>query len=451
MTRPTPEGLDLIESLAELAQLLTQRRRVRLAIRACWITGVVLAVGLAFNTWTDLVISPLQLALIASLTLLMGLVYAFKPAYTPETVSQTLDHTFRLDERLSTALELNREAQRTGWSQPLTVQAHGMLNQVGPHVVARTREPLRLETQTLLVVCGLCVGLFILSGLGRLPAQLQTAQLPELPQPQTQLEPPQQAPAEEPQLNPSGGERPARGSGTNGLGQDPEAQAAADAIADALRDQGATRAAADALDQGDTAGAAQAIRDLADGADQLSPQSRQDIADALDAAADQLQPSQPDRASDLRSQAQQIREGGQSSVQGFDELARSLEDLGSGAPQSPLSGAADPANEGQGGSGDQSEQSPGAGSGSGSQPAQSSRSSPPAAVPGAEVPLPPAADPTGPTTSGGSDSSASITLPGGQGSGGGGGRSGGTVPDDLSDSAVIPPELRDAIQDYFNR
>ena len=68
------------------------------------------------------------------------------------------------------------------------------------------------------------------------------------------------------------------------------------------------------------------------------------------------------------------------------------------------------------------------------------------------MPLPPAADLTGPTTPGQGNGETTITLPGdGTGGGGGAGGQGGSVPGDITDPSTIPPELRDAIQDYFKR
>jgi hypothetical protein len=67
-----------------------------------------------------------------------------------------------------------------------------------------------------------------------------------------------------------------------------QVQAALEALADALRDQAASRSVSDALDQGDIGQAAENLRRLADRLDQLSAGAQQELGDALQEAADNV-------------------------------------------------------------------------------------------------------------------------------------------------------------------
>ncbi len=454
----TPEGRQLISQLSSLDRELTQQRRLRLALRATWIALLAVALCLGVRYWLHIGLSSLEIAIIGGLVWLLGLVYAFVPARHASGTARALDRAFGLDANLATALELSARGEREGFAFTLTDEARRKLALIIPDVRKSTAEPLRLELQTLALALMLCAGMLLITTISHsLPAGTGSAELPQLPELPAAVEPPEQQSAQQQQTEQTNGggqaERQTSGGQTPQL--DPAASETAAAIADALRDNGATRAAADALDRGDTQAAASAIRQLADRADQLSPAARNEIADSLQTAADKLSASQPEQAQQLQQQARAIREGGSTTVRGLEDLAQSIDNLnGQGRPPVADNQSGDQSGQPQPGSGsssnatsDQPEQ---AGSGSGNQNAGATRSVPPASQPGQDVPLPPAPDPEGQTTPGG-NGSAAVTLPGStSGSGGSGaGTPGGNVADNISDPATIPPELRDAIQNYF--
>ena len=240
----------------------------------------------------------------------------------------------------------------------------------------------------------------------------------------------------------------------------PEDAAAAEAIADALRDGGATRSAADALDRGDPSGAASELRELADQVDQLSPEARGDLAEALRDAADELRPTQPERAERLEQDANQLEGSPSDAAEGLDDLAGMLDELGSGANDVA---------EGEGAPGDTQGDSPGdngdgssdggagqagggAGQGLGGEQRGGETNPPPAQ--GEVVPLPPAATTDGPTTSATGPRGENIEL----GVSGTGATSGENIGSPGADTPLesdpdplrIPPEYRDVVENYFS-
>jgi hypothetical protein len=98
------------------------------------------------------------------------------------------------------------------------------------------------------------------------------------------------------------------------------------ALADALRDQGMTRQIAEALDQGNVASAADALRELADQMGEVSPATREALADALREAARTIQRSRPDLADQMRATADALQFGDSvAGAAGLEALADALE------------------------------------------------------------------------------------------------------------------------------
>ena len=446
----------LVTQLSKLDAELTQQRRIRLSIRAVWIAGLVLCLGLIVRGWTSMSLSLPILIVLTILVLALGLVYAWLPTRGTQKLAQELDHAYGLNEQLGTAHEINYYEERGGFSDVLVDRARRRLAILSNDVISATVEPLRVEIQALSMIIVLFAGILLLGGMSRGLPNANVQPLPELAQ-RSASQPPNETSNEPDQPAPSG-ERPA----SNQQGGQPELnerdQQAADALAEALRDNAATRSAADALQQGDTQRAADELRELADQADQLSEQAQNDIADALDQAANDLQ-NQPELADRLRDQANRLRsDNPQAAQNALDDLAQTVEDLGNAEPSDSAAnqnqqGAQGQKPSDQSSTGEQGQQENGSG-GQGNNPASERRASPPADATGqGNLPLPDAPNPNDQTVPSQGNGNTTITLPGDGSSGGSGasGGSGGSVPADMSDPSLIPPELRDAIQNYFGR
>jgi hypothetical protein len=214
-----------------------------------------------------------------------------------------------------------------------------------------------------------------------------------------------------------------------------------DAVADALRDQGSTRPAAEALDRGDLAAAAQQLRELADQASQLSEEARQQLADSLRRAAAKVQPSDPDLAQQLRDSARGLERGQDRAAQALEDLARAIEQQGQPGGQAGLPG--DPSQ--QQGAGDQPGSSGGAGnSGAGERrPVEN-----PTRLGVDGKPLPLDVQGEGSTSAPPPEQATAGNLSAvGTAAGGGSGGDGSSGPDPLR----VPMDERDVVQDYFSR
>jgi hypothetical protein len=106
-------------------------------------------------------------------------------------------------------------------------------------------------------------------------------------------------------------------------------QEALEALADALRDQGATRSVAEAIDRGDLAGAAEGLRRLADQLDQLSEQARSELGQSLQQAAEAMGANGQGLNEPLQAGSSALDSDNlEGARQALEDLAETLESLG---------------------------------------------------------------------------------------------------------------------------
>ena len=430
---------------------LGRRRRMRLAVRALWMGLVVAAVGLSLRLVGIALIWPLIVGP-AALTTLVALIYTWTANPSLAVLVRAYDRYFTLDELLATGLEVAQDIEkrkRPGGpvTDALLRQTHEATSALRQRVARHRLIPWG-ELHMLVAVLLIGLGLLLPGRWSGLPnvTPLAVPAVP-VPWPEAASEAPQ--PTDEPVRNEEA-EQP--------KGLPPEDQAAADAIADALRDGGPTRPAADALDQGDLEGAASELRDLGDQVDQLSPEAREDMAEALRDAADELRPTQPERARRLDQQADQLEAGPDDAATALDDLADMVDQLGGSGTQAADAGEQDGADgAGQGDeAGDENGGPPGAGGGAGEGLGGEQRggsTTPP--EPGGEVvPLPPGPDTDAPTTPATGPQGPTVQLDaGGNGSSGAalGLGAGSDIPlESEPDPLRIPPEYRDVVENYFS-
>jgi hypothetical protein len=349
-----------------LNQLSTDRwarQGIRTLLRAAALAASIWCIGLGGRLLWDW---PFRFDLLGALSLAViggGVLLLLRPKLSPQQAARRLDRRFHLDEQLATAIEVAATKPPPGSVGARLVAQSGNTARLLRHRIARRQRPPWNELITLLALLPVAVGLFILSGIGNLNLDGSALPLPPLAtvqdpaeqftdQPPPDVQSPALIPGEGAQA-PGAGTQPGS-AGQSGTAGQPGAtgdQGTIEELADALRDQGATRSAADALDQGDLGGAAQQLRELADQAGQLSPDARNDLADALRDAAERIAPRNPALADQLRRSADGLEEGGQAASEALDDLAQAIDDLQNGQQ----SGAAgDQGQAGQGNQGDQS-------------------------------------------------------------------------------------------------
>jgi hypothetical protein len=325
----------LFQHLNQLATDRWARQGVRTLLRAAWLGASIWCIGLGGHLlwgWSlrPGVLGALALGMVGAAVLLL-----LRPRLSPQEAARRLDRRFHLDEQLATAVEvaITRPPPDTVAAR-LVVQSAATARSLNQRIARHQRPPWN-EVLTLLALLPLALGLYILSGIGR--ADLNSAALPLPPlvapqDPAQQLAEQPRGPDQPQPLLPGAGapasgveaSQPGASTGQTGATGDPRTL---QALADALRDQGATRPAAEALDRGDLGGAAQRLRELADQADQLSQSARDDLAESLRGAAQRIAPANPSLADQLRRSAEGLEQGGQKASQALDDLARAIEGL----------------------------------------------------------------------------------------------------------------------------
>ncbi len=445
--------------LSRMATDRWARNGLRTLLRACWIAVCLCCIGLGGSlVWGwPLRIEWLGAAALGCIGVALALL--LRPPMRPAEAARRLDRRFGLNEELSTAVEVAARNPQPGSVASHLVQ-HASLTVHNLHQEIRRRQrPPWIELFTLLALCLAAVGLLLLSGFGSTWTASQLGPLPPLPR----AADPADLFAEEPpapqdgvpgagdQLVPGEGDQLIPGEGEPGTGADPRVLSA---VADALRDQGATRPAAEALDRGDPNAAAQELRELADQASQLSPSSRGDLADNLRNAARQIEQIDPQTAEQLRDSASGLEGSTQQASRALDSLAEALDRMGqsAGAGQSPQQAEGGQNNAGQqGGQGEGPQdgagpQGQGQAGGIGNAPGGQQRPVQPErlGVDGQAVEL--SAEGSGQSAA--ESRQQGMTMPGGTGSTTGGDprHMGAVGPDPLR----IPLDERDVVQEYFN-
>jgi|HigsolmetaAR201D_1030396.scaffolds.fasta_scaffold04550_4 hypothetical protein len=453
-----------IQQLQQLATDRWARQGVRTLLRAATLAASIWCIWLGGHLlwgW------PLRFEWMGALALMVigfSVASLLRPRMTPEEAARRLDQRFHLDEQLSTALEIAATNPPPGSVAARLLAQSDYTAQTVAKSISRRQKPPWNDFLSLVVLLPVLIGLYILSGVSSTPQPAAPLPLPPLV-----------APGQEPPLPPfppeQAGEQPGAVPDSPSQQEVPTSSNAPDprvleALADALRDQGATRPAADALDRGDLAGAAQELRQLADQADQLSQQTRNELADSLRDAAERIEDLNDDLADQLRRSAEGLEWGDLLAADALENLARAIENLPStpqsvadaqmpgeqpGQGQGGDEGQGEQAGEGQGGEEGQGENdqgggsNPGSGAGSGGGNERQSELSERLNVPGqplelesegpGEVPADPSDRP--PTTS-------EVV---------GGNTQGGQASDQRVESGPdplrVPIEERNVVQDYF--
>ncbi len=433
-------------------------------LRAAWLSVCIWCIALGGHMlwgWPlrTNVVGASALAIIGGAVVLL-----LRPRLVPRAAAGRLDRRFHLDEQLATAVEVAATNPPPGSIAARLVMESSHTAELLHRRIARRQQPPWQDMLTLLALGLVAIGLWVISGVGFPNLAAGALPLPPLASaqdPVRQLPQEPQAPGQQPgQATPGDPGQPAQ------TGSNAQASAAGDprtiqALADALRDQGATRPAAEALDRGDLAGAAQQLRALADQASQLSQAARDDLANALEHAAQQIAGSDPQLADQLNQSADGLKQGGQAAAKALDDLARAIEQLPQAQPgqqagqnSQPTPGQQDGADGQAGQGGDQGQgqgqgqgNRTGAGSGSNDEQRQAAPTSR-LGVEGQAVPL---------ESSGAGDvpaQSSDNKPPTSAGAGGNGGFTQGGASSDQrvqvgDDPLRVPVDERDVVQGYF--
>lgn len=449
-SQPLVPAVQVQRDIRSLARALGQRRRLRLTTRAIWLCLGLLIIGrliqlAGFAISWPMIIFPVIFVFSALL------IRAWLGGPSLTRLAREYDHHFQLHEVLSTGLEVSRLAQRVGQptgpvEQRQMEQALLTMYALRRRIAARSVIPWR-DIEILTAVALIAIGL-LLVGRGPLLPDVSPLALQSLPESAT----------EQPVPTPNSADAPQPAADKPSDQMSPADQQAAQAIADALRNTGATQSAADALERNDAGQAASDLRNTAGQADQLSDSERTDLANGLRNAADQLSQSQPERSGRLQQQAEELQSTPQGASAALNDLADMVDDFGKQPSNDAAAGQ--PAQDGSNGSASEGDQanSGGQGSGNGGQglggESRGTITNPP--NPSGDVaPLPPAPDQGGALTSATGPQGPTVQLDAGgshsvSASAPAAGSNINTPLQGDADPLRIPPEYRDVVENYFS-
>jgi hypothetical protein len=363
----------LVRQLDTLRDTIWRQRRAILAFRALWLALTVAAIWLGFRVLAHRELPLRPLLIVVALIVVLGATLIALARPSRGQLARTLDRSFGLRERVATALEGTQGDRLAGVRALQVLEAMRVTQDVSTASAFRQRLPVR-ELALAIIAATVCIVFGILLFMRQLnPATPAVGPNGNTP-PGVQAPGVQNGVGSQPnQQNGAGqqGQQGQPGGQNSGQSGQPSAQGQhdLDTLAGALQDNAATRQAANKLANGDNAGAAQALRDAGAQSSQMSPDSRQELANDLQTAAGKT--SDPQLAQDLRDLADKLTGPNPSAAQGaFEQVANDVDRIGQGGQQGQQPGQngqqGDTGQQGQ--NGGQSPSGGGGGSGSGAIP-----------------------------------------------------------------------------------
>lgn len=329
-----------IRTLSRLRAAFWRRRFLHGLVRAAWLALLVPVAVMAGYLWRGWHVPLMQWLSVAILVALVALIWALRPIGLKQ-MTRKLDRLLRARAKLITAFEVSQSAPMA--ANPVADQ----LVQEAVNLTADARQQVRLfnrgfwlELQALIAVSAMLGALLIFDALTpniphatpvELPLPGSEARADTINPPDASLQPP---PFQPPQQSPA-----------------EQVQAALEALANALRDQAASRAAAEAIDSGDLAQAAAELRRLADQLEELSPEAQRELGNALGEAAENIGSDVPGFTPPLRQGSQSLaQEDVTGGSRALEDLAETLDRLAEEAGQAGNGSAqgGEPADTGRG-------------------------------------------------------------------------------------------------------
>lgn len=302
-----------------LATSLLRGVALGLWIALLW-TLVALATDLAMpNRWW---IAGLMLA-----GILTGAVFGVLNRPTPQRLAQSLDRTFRLNERATTALDPALLDLHDPAVQLQYADTANALGEIRADFALGTFIPLREIFVALIAAMLLMAAFFANVPGGTLPPAASGAIPPFAPAADRlavqQTPPPAAQQQALPQETPPPDTETLQQAETSN-----QTRLDLEALGNALSDYALTRPASESIASGDYNQAADDLRSAAENADSLSPQAREALANDLDQAAARMSPANPDLAKAASDTADSLRGNDGSAGEQLNNLADQVQSSG---------------------------------------------------------------------------------------------------------------------------
>lgn len=325
-----PAGDHVVLMLGQIQRRVWLQRAMTVVLRALWLPLLIGCAWLALELLGGPEMRAWLLVWIGAGLLVPALVFAFLIRPTRRQIARMLDRSFGLQDRMMTAVDnigksVPAHGERAQVMYLQMADAANVATELRGHPAFRVRPPVR--ELVLAIACALMfAALFFMRGVG---GDIPAASADAVPSYISAADRLAQQPEPEAQSSAATADAPTKEEVQAKAERSNQAQQDLKALSKALSDQAVTREAAEAIDRGDYAAAADLIRDVAENADQLSPAAREGLADDLDAAADQMSEGSEGLASAAHDAADGLREGGEAAKEGMNGLGDAVDQTAS--------------------------------------------------------------------------------------------------------------------------
>jgi hypothetical protein len=311
-------------AIDEIGRRVWLNMAIAAVVRGLWLPFVIGAFAIAVQFVRGESFAPQVIAWVWALTIPLSLVFAYTLRPNRARTAAMLDRTFALQDRLVTALERPTipHGSRSDRVHLSYLQLADSANvATGLKTDPRFRPRLPAREISLAILAGLLMlALLFLRGVGgELPALGETSVPRFVPAAERRTAAAGQLSSQVTVRPPTVAEIQAASERSS------SATADLNALAEALEANALTQPAADAIQAGNYAAAAQELRDSAQQAANLPQDSRDELAAALDQAAAATSNTSPSLSSAASEAANGLQEGGQSTTSSMQDLGDAVE------------------------------------------------------------------------------------------------------------------------------